>query len=95
MQCVVRLTVPLGGLVGATSGAVWGRSEQQDFRSRVRGTLLGVAVGDALGGPADALSLEEIRTAYGPEGLLDSPSGTGGAARSPITPSSPSSAWTD
>ncbi|MGW1912665.1 ADP-ribosylglycohydrolase family protein [Streptomyces sp. NPDC002076] len=57
--------------MSATSGAVWGRSEQQDFRSRVRGTLLGVAVGDALGGPADPLSLEEIRAAYGPEGLLD------------------------
>lgn len=57
--------------MSATSGAVWGRAEQQDFRSRVRGTLLGVAVGDALGGPADPLSLEEIRAAYGPEGLLD------------------------
>ncbi|MFC9931483.1 ADP-ribosylglycohydrolase family protein [Streptomyces sp. NPDC127190] len=57
--------------MGGTSGAVWGRSEQQDYRSRVRGALLGVALGDALGGPADALSLEEIRAAYGPEGLLD------------------------
>ncbi|EST27554.1 ADP-ribosylglycohydrolase family protein [Streptomyces roseochromogenus] len=57
--------------MGATSGAVWGRAEQQDFRSRVRGTLLGAAVGDALGGPADPLSLEEIRATYGPEGLLD------------------------
>lgn len=57
--------------MGVTSGAVWGRAEQQDFRSRVRGTLLGVAVGDALGGPADALSLAEIRAAYGGAGLLD------------------------
>jgi ADP-ribosylglycohydrolase len=57
--------------VSGTSGAVWGRAEQQDFRSRVRGALLGAAVGDALGGPADALDLEEIRAAYGPEGLLD------------------------
>jgi ADP-ribosylglycohydrolase len=57
--------------VSATTGAVWGRSEQQDFRSRVRGTLLGAAVGDALGGPADPLDLEEIRSAYGAEGLLD------------------------
>ncbi|MFF1402695.1 ADP-ribosylglycohydrolase family protein [Streptomyces sp. NPDC058294] len=57
--------------MGATSGAVWGRAEQQDFRSRVRGTLLGTAVGDALGGPADALSLDGIRAAYGLEGLLD------------------------
>ncbi|AOR33734.1 ADP-ribosylglycohydrolase [Streptomyces fodineus] len=57
--------------MSATSGALWGRAEQQDFRSRVRGTLLGTAVGDALGGPAEPLSLEEIRTTYGPEGLLD------------------------
>ncbi|MGQ4415134.1 ADP-ribosylglycohydrolase family protein [Streptomyces sp. SAS_269] len=33
--------------------------------------MLGVAVGDALGGPADALDLDEIRAAYGGEGLLD------------------------
>ncbi|MGW7422241.1 ADP-ribosylglycohydrolase family protein [Streptomyces sp. NPDC054813] len=57
--------------MSATSGAVWGRVEQQDFRSRVRGTLLGSAVGDALGGPVDGLTLEEIRAAYGPEGLVD------------------------
>jgi ADP-ribosylglycohydrolase len=58
-------------LVGATAGAVWGRAEQQDFRSRVRGTLLGAAVGDALGAPVDGLGLEEIRQGHGPEGLVD------------------------
>jgi ADP-ribosylglycohydrolase len=57
--------------VGATAGAVWGRGEQQDFRSRVRGTLLGAAVGDALGAPLGGLSLDAIREAYGGEGLLD------------------------
>ncbi|ANS65918.1 ADP-ribosylglycohydrolase [Streptomyces lincolnensis] len=57
--------------MGATAGAVWGRAEQQDFRSRVRGTLLGVAVGDALGSPVDGLGLAEIREEYGAEGLLD------------------------
>ncbi|MGW5175320.1 ADP-ribosylglycohydrolase family protein [Streptomyces sp. NPDC004082] len=57
--------------MGATSGAVWGRREQQDFRSRVRGTLLGAALGDALGAPLDALSLEEIRTAHGAAGAVD------------------------
>ncbi|MFF4984309.1 ADP-ribosylglycohydrolase family protein [Streptomyces sp. NPDC001046] len=57
--------------MGATAGAVWGRTEQQDFRSRVRGTLLGVAVGDALGAPVDALGIEQIRQAHGAEGLLD------------------------
>ncbi|GGM02616.1 ADP-ribosylglycohydrolase [Streptomyces fumigatiscleroticus] len=57
--------------MGATAGAIWGRSEQQDFRSRVRGTLLGAAVGDALGAPAHGLDLGGIRKAYGPEGLVD------------------------
>ncbi|MGW0842597.1 ADP-ribosylglycohydrolase family protein [Streptomyces sp. NPDC002787] len=57
--------------MGATAGAVWGRAEQQDFRSRVRGTLLGAAVGDALGAPVDQLTLAEIGEAYGPEWLTD------------------------
>ncbi|MGV9251631.1 ADP-ribosylglycohydrolase family protein [Streptomyces sp. NPDC003697] len=57
--------------MGSTSGAVWGRTEQQDFRSRVRGTLLGVAVGDALGAPVDRLDLPAVREAYGADGLLD------------------------
>ncbi|MFF3845734.1 ADP-ribosylglycohydrolase family protein [Streptomyces sp. NPDC002328] len=57
--------------MGATAGPVWGRTEQQDFRSRVRGTLLGAAVGDALGAPVDRLGLEEIRQTHGPEGLVD------------------------
>ncbi|MFJ8147072.1 ADP-ribosylglycohydrolase family protein [Streptomyces sp. NPDC096094] len=57
--------------MGATAGAVWGRAEQQDFRSRVRGTLLGVAIGDALGAPVDGLGLDRIREAHGAEGLTD------------------------
>ncbi|MDQ0749192.1 ADP-ribosylglycohydrolase [Streptomyces africanus] len=57
--------------VGATAGAVWGRTEQQDFRSRVRGTLLGLAVGDALGAPVDGLGIDGIREEYGAEGLVD------------------------
>ncbi|MEU6575508.1 ADP-ribosylglycohydrolase family protein [Streptomyces sp. NPDC046805] len=57
--------------MGPTSGAVWGRAEQQDFRSRVRGTLLGAAVGDALGTPVDGLTVDEIRAAHGAEGLAD------------------------
>ncbi|MCX5198501.1 ADP-ribosylglycohydrolase family protein [Streptomyces sp. NBC_00249] len=48
---------------------MWGRTEQQDFRSRVRGTLLGAAVGDALGAPVAGLSLDGIRAAHGPAGL--------------------------
>ncbi|GGR91831.1 ADP-ribosylglycohydrolase [Streptomyces humidus] len=57
--------------MGATAGPVWGRAEQQDFRSRVRGTLLGAAVGDALGAPVDGLDAEEIRRGHGPEGVVD------------------------
>ncbi|KMS74034.1 ADP-ribosylglycohydrolase family protein [Streptomyces leeuwenhoekii] len=55
----------------ATAGVVWGRAEQQDFRSRVRGTLLGTAVGDALGAPVDGADLAAIRETYGAEGLAD------------------------
>ncbi|OKK16942.1 ADP-ribosylglycohydrolase [Streptomyces sp. CB00455] len=52
----------------ATTG-LWGRTEQQDFRSRVRGTLLGCALGDALGAPLTGLSLDAIREAHGRAGL--------------------------
>ncbi|MFF5706229.1 ADP-ribosylglycohydrolase family protein [Streptomyces sp. NPDC012794] len=48
---------------------MWGRAEQQDFRSRVRGTLLGSAVADALGAPVAGLTLDAIRRAHGPAGL--------------------------
>lgn len=57
--------------MAGTASAVWGRAEQQDFRSRVRGTLLGAAVGDALGAPLSGLSLDRIRERYGTEGLTD------------------------
>ncbi|MFJ4921080.1 ADP-ribosylglycohydrolase family protein [Streptomyces sp. NPDC088725] len=53
------------------SGAIWGRAEQQDFRSRVRGCLLGGAVGDALGAGVTALTLEEMRAAYGMDAVVD------------------------
>ncbi|WP_053688541.1 ADP-ribosylglycohydrolase family protein [Streptomyces sp. WM6372] len=58
----------LGGRAGVLAG-LWGRAEQQDFRSRVRGALLGSAVGDALGAPAAGLSLDALREAHGPQGL--------------------------
>ncbi|WP_069816030.1 ADP-ribosylglycohydrolase family protein [Streptomyces sp. TP-A0874] len=54
-----------------TGTAVWGRAEQQDFRSRVRGCLLGGAIGDALGASVEFHSLDEIRREHGPEGLTD------------------------
>lgn len=50
---------------------LWGRVEQQDFRSRVRGTLLGSALGDALGAPAAGLTLAALREAHGPDGLTE------------------------
>lgn len=55
----------------AAATAVWGRTEQQDFRSRVRGTLLGGALGDAFGAPVDLLQLDGIRGVHGAEGLTD------------------------
>ncbi|MEV6577367.1 ADP-ribosylglycohydrolase family protein [Streptomyces sp. NPDC051582] len=60
----------LGGRTRVVAG-LWGRPEQQDFRSRVRGTLLGSAVGDALGAPVAGLSLDAIREAHGPQGLTE------------------------
>ncbi|MEU9982283.1 ADP-ribosylglycohydrolase family protein [Streptomyces sp. NPDC050856] len=55
----------------AAAAAVWGRAEQQDFRARVRGCLLGAAIGDALGAGVAGLSVEAIRVAHGPDGLTD------------------------
>ena len=40
-------------------------------RERVRGCLLGGAVGDALGAPVEFLSLAEIRAQFGEEGITD------------------------
>jgi ADP-ribosylglycohydrolase len=40
-------------------------------RDRIRGSLLGGAVGDALGAPIEFESLREIRARFGPEGLLE------------------------
>ncbi|MFD7629713.1 ADP-ribosylglycohydrolase family protein [Streptomyces sp. NPDC059851] len=65
---------PTGATLGGRSplaAGLWGRAEQQDFRSRVRGTLLGSAVGDALGAPVAGLSLDGIRSAHGPAGLTE------------------------
>ena len=40
-------------------------------RDRIRGCLLGGAVGDALGAPIEFESLDEIRARFGAEGLLE------------------------
>ncbi|WP_169790895.1 ADP-ribosylglycohydrolase family protein, partial [Streptomyces pathocidini] len=55
--------------VAATT--VWGRAEQQDYRGRVRGCLLGGAIGDALGAGIEFASLQEIREEHGPDGVTD------------------------
>ncbi|MDT0320078.1 ADP-ribosylglycohydrolase family protein [Streptomyces millisiae] len=54
-----------------TGGALWGRSDQQDFRSRVRGCLLGGAIGDALGAGVEFDSLERIVEQHGEDGVTD------------------------
>jgi ADP-ribosyl-[dinitrogen reductase] hydrolase len=36
---------------------------------RIRGCLLGGAVGDALGAPVEFMSTDEIRAAFGPDGI--------------------------
>ncbi|GHG01341.1 ADP-ribosylglycohydrolase family protein [Streptomyces hydrogenans] len=59
-----------------TAAAVWGRTEQQDFRSRVRGCLLGAAVGDAVGAGVHERTLKEIRAEHGEAGLAEPPDGT-------------------
>ncbi|GAA4915299.1 ADP-ribosylglycohydrolase family protein [Streptomyces coeruleoprunus] len=54
--------------MSTTAAAVWGRAEQQDFRARVRGCLLGGAIGDALGAGVADLPVEAIREVHGPDG---------------------------
>ncbi|MFD0270429.1 ADP-ribosylglycohydrolase family protein [Streptomyces sp. NPDC127106] len=76
---------PAGGTLGGRSPlatGLWGRTEQQDFRSRVRGTLLGSAIGDALGAPVAGLSLDGIRDAHGPAGLTEPADGHRGRVSS-------------
>ncbi|MGK4582612.1 ADP-ribosylglycohydrolase family protein [Kitasatospora sp. HPMI-4] len=48
---------------------LWSRAQRQDFRSRVRGCLLGGAIGDALGAGIEFEPLERIRAAHGPQGV--------------------------
>lgn len=66
------------GTVSSATTAVWGRAEQQDFRSRVRGALLGGAIGDALGAGVSGLTLEEIREAHGADAVTDFVAAHGG-----------------
>lgn len=49
----------------------WPRERLQDYRAKVRGCLLGGAIGDALGAPVEFSSLATIRATYGPAGVTD------------------------
>lgn len=51
------------------NGTAWGDTAAR--RSRVRGCLLGGAIGDALGNPVEFLSLTGIRRAHGEQGVRD------------------------
>ena len=45
--------------------------QQISLQSRVRGCLLGGAIGDALGAPVEFMSLAEIKRHFGPDGITD------------------------
>ncbi|MFE7325193.1 ADP-ribosylglycohydrolase family protein [Streptomyces sp. NPDC057565] len=51
------------------NGTPWGHSATR--RARVRGSLLGGAIGDALGNPVEFLSLSGIRRTYGEQGVRE------------------------
>ena len=48
---------------------VWHSEPRDTYRSRVRGCLLGGALGDALGAPVEFSTLAQIRAAHGPAGV--------------------------
>lgn len=54
-------------------------AETAEVRARIRGCLLGGAIGDALGNPVEFLSLEAIRARYGPGGVTGPVPDTSGA----------------
>jgi len=56
------------------------RADPAALRTRIRGSLLGGALGDALGWPVEFASLEQIRRRYGPVGITAPPAEGGGVA---------------
>src|SRR4051812_17816409 len=44
-------------------------AQTAEVRARIRGCLLGGAIGDALGNPIEFQSLDAIRARYGPSGI--------------------------
>ncbi|MFF3919677.1 ADP-ribosylglycohydrolase family protein [Streptomyces sp. NPDC001852] len=49
----------------------WYRDGAAQYRARVRGCLLGGAIGDALGYPVEFDAIDRIRAAHGPHGVTD------------------------
>ena len=47
------------------------RDKVPDFRSRCRGCMLGLAIGDALGAPVEGMMMCQIRGAFGDDGITD------------------------
>ena len=45
--------------------------EEETRRDRYRGCLIGLAVGDALGAPAEFVTRDDLRATYGPLGIVD------------------------
>ncbi|WP_037680031.1 ADP-ribosylglycohydrolase family protein [Streptomyces albus] len=60
-------------------------NEAVAVRARLRGCLLGGAIGDALGNPVEFLSTGRIRAAHGPEGLRGMVADGGGAPAGTVT----------
>lgn len=61
-------------------------NETAALRARVRGCLLGGAIGDALGNPIEFLSTAAIRATYGVAGVTGLVAdGSGASAGSPTT----------
>jgi len=53
--------------------------KERTLHTRIRGCLLGGAVGDALGWPVEFMKIDEIRRRYGPDGIREyDPSAPGG-----------------
>ncbi|MGF7234931.1 MAG: ADP-ribosylglycohydrolase family protein [Frankia sp.] len=68
---------------GSEAAAAPAPATRDHYRERVRGCLLGGALGDALGAGIEFLSLDEIRARHGPAGVAGPTSAYGVAA--PIT----------
>ncbi|MFG3206287.1 ADP-ribosylglycohydrolase family protein [Streptomyces sp. NPDC048192] len=58
----------------------WDRDGAAQYRARVRGCLLGGAIGDALGYPVEFDGIDRIRAAHGPHGVTDLVPGPNGEA---------------